>query len=121
MKRTVFIMLGCLGLGLAIGATRASADDGFNCYKAKATFAGSTVATIDDEFGSRSAVAVKKPFLYCSGATFDQSAPSGAKMNCYKVKGPAGTDSSVSDTDAFGSLTLAVKSKKIFLLCVPAT
>jgi hypothetical protein len=107
-------------LGVVLCAGAASAQN-FDCRKAKAAaFAGSTT-DVTSAFASQVGVTVKKAFLYCDEAGIAGAPPAGsAKQVCYKVKGTKTADAPRSTTDAFGSLSLTVKSKT-FVLCVPAT
>jgi len=116
MKRTLLV-----ALALAFCASAASAQN-FDCRKAKANpkFAGSTALSVDSAFASQSNVLVKKPFLYCDEASLNGGASGSSKQVCYKVKGTKTADAPAATTDAFGSLSLTVKSKT-FVLCVPAT
>jgi len=116
MKRTLLVVL-----GLALCASAASADPSQDCRKSKATFAGSTAASVTDSFGVQTAVDVKKVFLYCEDAALNTGAAGAGKTVCYKVKGTkAPSNFTRSSTDVFGALTHDVKNKT-FVLCVPAT
>ena len=117
MKRTVSIVLGCMGLAAtsAWAAPPPIALPGtFNCYKAKdlksPQFAGSTYG-VTDEFGTQNETA-KKPFLYCA-----KVGSPGQVLSCYKVKGDGfAADSTRTVVDSFGTVKVDVK-KKPFVFC----
>jgi len=119
------ILLSAVGLSLAFAGTAlAQPVDDFQCFKAKATIAGSfvkTTATVKDTFAGVTVTDFKKPFLLCDSAAIDtgtgydpQTTPT-ARLSCFKVKGAKIAEAQKLVTDDFGSRTEAYK--KVFVVC----
>ena len=114
-----------LALALLLAAAPAAAAGNFVCYKGKdlkqPKFVATTLALIDDQFGSRSDVDVKKPAMLCSPASVDGQAAvePGAHLACYRTKpGKLAAPVRAEMSDALG--TVQVELAKTTLLCVPA-
>ncbi len=112
-------------VGVCDGTPLGGNLDAFKCYKAKdlknPKFVKTLVNSLSDQFGSETAVVVKKPFLHCNPTDVEGAGIFNAAdhLVCYKVDTQKfAVRPRVEVTNVFGTLQLEVKKSQ--LLCYPS-